>query len=130
MAVNSNNQANIAFKNLLGRSVTDTGALLSNEPFGIFFNVSSSDVWTSAIPFDDPSAAVSNGSAVYVEADMSIYPASNGYSFLCYWPSSAPAGTDPLTSTPFAYNTGSLAGINAGDRVKNIISEPKHNIIF
>ena len=49
MGISSNNQAAIAFKNLLGKSNTDPGKDLGGEAEGIFFNVNSSNVWASVI---------------------------------------------------------------------------------
>ncbi len=121
--ISSNNQTNIAFKNLLGKSVTYTSAALSQEPFGIFFNVSSSNVWASAITIEDPYATIGNGAAVYVEADLVYISSSNGSAFKAVWPATPPAGTDPKTSSPFSYGSGSLTGIAAGNVVNNVISD-------
>jgi hypothetical protein len=123
MGISSNNQANIAFKNLLGKSNTDTNASIGGEEYGIFFNISSSDVWTSVIPFDNPTLAVSNNTAVLVVADLSLEGASNDHGYLTLWPSTPPSGIDPKTGTNYVYGAGSLTGISSGDRITGIISE-------
>jgi len=94
MGISSNNQAAIAFKNLLGKSNTDPGKDLGAEAEGIFFNVNSSNVWASVIN-ETPSTSVSDGVAVYVEANLSIDTSANGFAYFATWPSSAPSGIDP-----------------------------------
>ena len=128
MGISSNNQAAIAFKNLLGKSNTDPSKDFGGEAEGIFFNVNSSNVWASVID-ETPSNAVTDGVAVYVEADLSIDTSANGYAYFATWPSSEPSGTDPKTSSAYVYGVGSLVGISAGDRVRNAIS-PSYGYLY
>ena len=88
--IEPNNQANIAFKNLLGKSNTDINKDLGGEAEGIFFNVSSTNVWTSVIPSNDPSSAVTNGIALLVTADFVVDTSSNNHGYFLEWPSVAP----------------------------------------
>ena len=116
-------KAQVAFKNLLGKSQTDDTKEYANEGIGISF-----DVPAFGIMLDDisPTAsdAVQAGVAVKVVATLTVKDDSNNKAFLCYWPSSPPAGADVKNSNqPFQYGVGSLEGINAGDRLTNMISE-------
>ena len=49
MGISSNNQAAIAFKNLLGKSNTNALSPLGGESYGISFNITSDNVWTDTI---------------------------------------------------------------------------------
>ena len=121
MAFSNQNQAVVAFKNLLGKSNTDVSKGVNNEAEGIFFNIGSDKVWMSVIG-PTPSVAVSNGVAVEVTADLIADLTSNGHAFFAQWPSTPPTGTDPKTSNPYTYGVGTLVGISAGDRVIDGIS--------
>jgi hypothetical protein len=93
---------------------------IANELEGLFFNVDSTNVWTSVIS-PTPSVAISSGVAIAVTASLTIDPTSNQQAYFAYWPASAPSGTDPLTGLPYAYNTGVLTGITANSRLRNAI---------
>lgn len=122
MSVNITTQANVAFKNLLGKSLTDAITKgLGNEAIPYSFNVHASTIFTDTIS-STPSIAVTAGTAVFVNANLVLDGTSNGHAYIAQWPVSAPSGTDVKTSNPFAYGVGSLVGISAGDRIQNIIS--------
>jgi len=123
MALDSTIQAQIAFKNLLGKSQTDNLKGLVNETIGINFDVPSSNVMVDYIS-GTPSIAVSDGVAVKVTANLTPIADSNGKAFLSYWPATAPSGTDIANNNqPFAYGVGSLEDISAGQRITNMISD-------
>lgn len=63
MSLTSSTQASIAFKNISGKSMTDTGKGVNNEAEGIFFNIDSSNVWVSPMS-PTPSVLVTNGVAI------------------------------------------------------------------
>lgn len=119
--LSSINQTTIAFKNLLNKSHTDLGKGLGNEAEDIKFNVHSNTIFVSLIS-STPATAVAAGVAVQLNADLTLDVTSNGHAYFATWPLSPPAGTDPITSTSYAYGSGTLVGISAGDRVKNAIS--------
>lgn len=121
MAFSNQNQAVVAFKNLLGKSNTDVTKEVGNEAEGIFFNVGSEKVWMSIIG-PTPSVSVTNGIAIQVTADLVADLTSNGHAFFAQWPATPPAGTDPITSNPYTYGLGLLTGISSGDRVTDAIS--------
>ena len=121
MAFSNQNQAVVAFKNLLGKSNTDVNKEVGNESEGIFFNIGSEKVWMSIIG-PTPSVSVTNGIAIQVTANLVADLTSNGHAFFAQWPATAPAGTDPTTSNPYAYGSGLLTGISSGDRVTDAIS--------
>lgn len=121
MAFSNQNQAVVAFKNLLGKSNTDVSKGVNNEAEGIFFNIGSDKVWMSIIG-PTPSVVVSDGTAVEVFADLIPDLTSNGHAFFAKWPSTPPTGIDPKTSNPYSYGSGTLDGITAGDRVIDGIS--------
>ena len=123
MALNSTIQAQIAFKNLLGKSQTDDLKGLVNETIGINFDVPSSNIMVDFIS-GTPSIAVSDGVAVKVTADLTSIADSNGKAFLSYWPTTAPSGNDIANNNqPFVYGVGSLDGISAGQRITSLISD-------
>lgn len=112
----------IAFKNLLGKSITETIKGLGNEAEGIAFNVHSDTIFVDNVD-TDPAVAVAAGVAIFVDqADLTADPTSNGKAFFAEWPSSPPSGTDPTTSSPYAYGAGLLTGISSGDRITNAIN--------
>ena len=121
----NNNRANVPFKNIMGRSQTRDVHDLGNEPYGIFLVSSQDYVWTSYI---SPSrfTAIANGVAVEVNGDLVVHPNSSGQGYTTYWPATPPSGTDLKTGLAFAYNSGSLLGITAGDRLLNSIP-PTYN---
>ena len=120
MSLTSSTQASIAFKNISGKSMTDTGKGVNNEAEGIFFNIDSSNVWVSPMS-PTPSVLVTNGVAIFVTADLSLDLTSNGRGYFATWPATVPSGIDPMTSLPYAYGSGLLSDINAGDRVRDAI---------
>lgn len=120
MAFLNPNQAIVAFKHLLGKSNTDVTKEAGNEAEGIFFNIPAETVWMEDIS-PTPAIAVTLGRAVAVTADMVVDVTSNGHALFATWPTIPPAGTDPITSAPFAYGAGVLSSILAGDRVRNAI---------
>lgn len=128
MSLTSSTQASIAFKNISGKSMTDTGKGVNNEAEGIFFNVDSDNVWISPMS-PTPSVLVSNGVAVFVTADLTYDNTSNGRGYFAIWPTIAPAGIDPVTSAPYAYGLGVLNGISAGDRVRSSIP-PSYGVAY
>lgn len=115
-------QTSIAFKNLLGKSETYIVNGLSNEEYGIAFNIPSGNVWTNVLG-TSATQAVSNGYAIAVTASMTGITNSNGYAYTVNWPEVAPSGIDIATGLTFAYNSGSLNGINSGDVINNAISD-------
>lgn len=120
MSITTTNQAIISFKHVFGKSQTTSTKTVNNESEGITFNISGDSVWTSTID-STPATAVTAGVAVQVTANMILDGTSNGHALFAVWPTSPPSGTDPITSSAFAYGTGSLTGITAGNRVHNAI---------
>jgi hypothetical protein len=120
----SNVQAQIAFKNLLGKSQTNDTLRVLNENIGYFLNVPSSNVWSSKISPNDPLITVANGFAVFVRAVLTQVDASlNSGQYAAYqakW-SSPPTGTDPKTNSSFTFGSGSLTGIATGDVIYDFI---------
>lgn len=121
MAVTTDNKAIVAFKHLLGKSQTDSLKEVGNEAEGLFLNIPADSIFLEPID-PDPSVAESQGITVQVTADMTLDNTSNGHAFFAEWPATPPSGTDPKTGAAFAYGSGSLEGISAGDRVRNAIS--------
>ena len=129
MALTFSTQAIIAFKNLSGKSNTDAlGKGVNNEAEGIFFNIAADNVWVDLIS-PTPSIAVSSGTTVFVNADLSIDNTSNGHGYFAKWPVTPPVGTDPITLLPYAYGSGTLVGILSGDRVRNSIP-PSYGFLY
>jgi hypothetical protein len=128
MSLTSSTQASIAFKNISGKSITDTGKGVNNEAEGIFFNIDSDNVWISPMS-PTPSVLVANGVAVFVTANLSLDITSNGRGYFATWPASAPVGIDPITSLPYSYGVGVLNGINSGDRVRDAIP-PSYGVLY
>ena len=122
MALGSDVQAQIAFKNLLGKSQTDNLKGVVNETVGIGFDVPSFNVMMDSI---SPTASVSvaDGVAVLVRGNLVEDSTTNKQGFTTVWPNNPPSGTDLKTGTPFAYGVGSLEGISAGTRITNMISD-------
>jgi len=118
----SSSQAQIAFKNLLGKSQTATLKGVVNEPYGISFNIPANNLWIDNI---SPSASISTvqGTTVKTTATLGLVSGSNDQAFFTYWPNTPPIGTDYNTGLPFAYGVGSLVGVTGGDRMTGIISD-------
>jgi hypothetical protein len=122
MALTFSTQAQIAFKNLLGKSQTDTLKGIVNEAYGISFNVSSSNLWLDTIS-QTASISVLQSTTVRATASLGLVSGSNNHAFFTYWPTTPPNGVDINTGRPFAYGVGSLIGVTGGDRMTNIISD-------
>lgn len=118
----SSSQAQIAFKNLLGKSQTATLKGVVNEPYGISFNIPANNLWIDNI---SPSASISTvqGTTVKTTATLGLVSGSNNQAFFTYWPNTPPTGNDYNTGLPFAYGVGSLVGVTGGDRMTGIISD-------
>lgn len=122
MPLTSSVQAQIAFKNLLGKSQTDSSKGIVNEAYGISFDIPSSNVWLDTIP-SSYNIALTKGITVEVIADLGTVSGSNGRGYFALWPSVPPTGTDIKTGQAFTYGQGSLSGISAGDRMLSLISD-------
>jgi hypothetical protein len=122
MALSSDVQAQIAFKNLLGKSQTDSLKGVVNETVGIGFDVPSFNVMMDSI---SPTASVSvaDGVAVLVRGTLVVDTTTNNQGFTTIWPNTPPSGTDLKTGSAFVYGVGSLEGISAGSRLTNMISD-------
>lgn len=116
-------QAQIAFKNLLGKSQTDDLKGIVNEKVGISFDVPSFNVMMDNISAT-VSNAVSDGVAVKVVGTLTEIFGSNQKAYQTFWPATPPTGNDiRLNNQPFEYGKGSLEGISAGDKLTNLISD-------
>jgi hypothetical protein len=122
MPLTSSTQAQIAFKNLLGKSQTKVNNGIVNEPYGISFDIPSKNVWLDTI-YASSSTTIVQGSTVMVTADLVTIPGADNYAFFTKWPSLVPSGSDIQTGLPFQYGNGSLTGITGGDRMYSIISD-------
>lgn len=122
MAFTFSTQAQIAFKNILGKSHTDTQKGVVNEFDGISLNVTSDNIWLDSI-YSSASASETQGTALKVIADLSPVYTSNGHAFYTMWPSVVPSGSDIKTGLPFAYGVGSLVGVTGGMRITNLIPD-------
>jgi len=122
MSLTSSTQAQIAFKNLNGKSQTDLIKGLVNEPYGISFNISKDNVWLDNIS-NTVSLSILQGTTVKVTANLTPIPGSNGHSYFTNWPTLPPTGVDIKTGLSFNYGVGSLIGISPGDRLIGIISD-------
>ena len=122
MALSSDVQAQIAFKNLLGKSQTDSLKGVVNETVGIGFDVPSFNVMMDSIS-PTSSVAVADGVAVLVRGLLVVDTTTNNQGFTTIWPNTPPSGTDLRTGNAFAYGVGSLEGISAGSRITNMISD-------
>ncbi len=128
MSLTSSTQASIAFKNISGKSMTDTNKGVNNEAEGIFFNVDSRNIWTGAMS-PTPSFMVSNGDAVFLTADLTLDITSNGRGYFATWPLTAPSGIDPTTLSPYSYGSGVLSDITSGERVTGAIP-PSYGVSY
>lgn len=121
MAIDNSNKAIIAFKNLLGKSQTDSSKELGNEAENISLNLTASNIFTDIID-QNPATAISAGIAVFVIGDFVEDLTSNGHGWFLTWPSTPPSGTDPTTASPYSYGNGLLTGISSSDRIINSIA--------
>ena len=134
MAISNTNQTQIAFKNLVGRSMTSDVLQISDEAYGIGFEVQAKDVTIDKISATSSAVTVQNGLAIQVKATLTLDASSGGKGYVAFWPSSlsgnilvqSPIG-DPKTTAPFKYGEGSLKDIKAGDRITNLISNSISN---
>ena len=124
--ISTNNRANVAFKNILGRSQTRDIHDLGNEPFGVFISTPAKVIWTSTV-LPSRWESISNGIAVEIESDLVLHPNSDGHGYSTVYPTDAPSGIDPKTGIAFAYGVGTFEGVGIGDRILDIIP-PTFNI--
>ena len=124
----SEQQDQIAFKILNGKSQTDTTKGILNEQIGISFNLTSDNVWLDTIFPNDPIKTVGQGSAIRIIAGLTtsgdgIIDA-NGFAYRAIWPTTlSGVGTDIKTGQAFQYGVGSLTGISSGQPVLGAISD-------
>ena len=110
MAISNTNQTQIAFKNLVGRSMTSDVLQISDEAYGIGFEVQAKDVTIDKISATSSAVTVQNGLAIQVKATLTLDASSGGKGYVAFWPSSlsgnilvqSPIG-DPKTTAPFKY---------------------------
>lgn len=122
MALTSSVQTQIAFKNILGKSQTDSSKSLLEETIGFSFNVPSTSVYMDILP-QTASTAVVQGLAVGVSASLSVITGTNFRAYQTYWPNIPPSGIDTKTGLTFAYGIGSLTGVTGGQKLDNLISD-------
>jgi hypothetical protein len=123
MALSSDRLAQIAFKNLQGKSQTEQNKDLPNETLGLGFTVQAFNVTIDELS-PTASNSVSQGIAVKVTADLTAISDANGSGYYTVWPSVPPAGNDIRRENKgFTYGEGSLSGIVAGQRMTDLISE-------
>jgi len=119
--LSNSTQATIAFKNLLNKSQTDNLKGLGNEAENIKFNIHADTIFVDPIS-SNTATAIAAGIAVFITADLTLDGSSNSHAYFATWPSTPPAGIDPITFAAYAYGVGTLIGITPGSRVKNAIS--------
>jgi len=124
----SEQQDQIAFKILNGKSQTDNAKSILNEQVGISFNLTSDNVWLDTIG-SNPVTTVGQGSAIKIIAGLTqsgngIIDA-NGYAYRAIWPTTVNnfGQIDVKTGQPFQYGVGSLVGISSGQPVLGAISD-------
>lgn len=122
MSLTFSTQAQIAFKNISGKSQTDPLKGVLNEFYTNSFNISSRNIWSDSIS-ENPTISQLQSTTIEVIADLDLIPGSNNHGFFTLWPSIPPSGIDYRTGGTFSYGLGSLVGVNAGDRMTDIISE-------
>lgn len=118
----SNTQAQIAFKNLLGKSQTNTSFGIANEADGISFNITSNNIWLDTI-YTSASQSLAQGTAVRIVASMSVIGSSGLRACYTLWPTLPPDGIDIKTGLSYSYGVGSLVNASAGSRVQNLVSD-------
>lgn len=122
MPLLSNSQTNAAFKILNGKSLSYTQSDISAEVYGTSFNITHDNIWLNQIS-SSPTTAISSGYALSVTSSLTVISTSLNHGYYATWPTTPPSGIDPQTNVAFVYNTGSLSGINAGDVIRNAISD-------
>ena len=104
-------QAQIAFKNLLGKSQTSPNLGVGNESNGYFFNVPSTNIWSSQIPENNPTSAVDKQIGVQILADLVLITdsaLSGQYAaYQAVW-GATPSGKDPRTNLDYEFGKGTL----------------------
>jgi hypothetical protein len=130
MPITSSVQAQIAFKNLLGKSQTQKNFGPNNESYGYTPNVPSTNVWSSKIPYDDPQTAVNNQIAIKVAVELqAISESQTSGKFASYIAvfgqtlSVLSTTKDPKTNLAFTYGVGSLKDIGSGSVVYDFIPD-------
>lgn len=125
----TNQQSQIAFKNLGGKSQVNDLSSVVSENYGWFLNVPTTNIWSTRIPTNDPTKAVNDGIAVEVVADLEtlldsgVQVGSSQFfqSYRAKWSSTAPTGIDPKTNADFAFGAGSLKDVAAGQPIYDFI---------
>jgi hypothetical protein len=116
-------KSQIAFKNLLGKSMTNDLARVVGENNGYLLTVPTTNVWSTPIP-EDPTDAITNNIAFLLTANLvQIDDSKSNGLYLAYqavW-GDLPSTVDPKTGSPFAYGQGSLVGISLGSKVRDFI---------
>ena len=97
-------QAQIAFKNLLGKSQTDPTLAIGGEAQGIKLITDAQTVFVDTIP-EIPALPTSVG----YTASLVLNPLSNGHAFYAVY-NTLPSGNDPKTGVAFAWGAGTLTG--------------------
>jgi hypothetical protein len=115
-------QGQIAFKNLSGKSQTESGKGVVNESIGFGFDVPSFNIMMDRLS-PTASLSVTEGTAVRVTGALIEVFGSNNKSYGTFWPSSPPSGIDTKTGQSFVYGVGSLEGISSGQVMTNLISD-------
>lgn len=125
-----NTQAQIAFKNLLGKSQVQKNFSVTQESYGNFFNVPSSNVWSSKVPKNNPGDAIGNQIAIKILADFVVINDSGfGGKYLSYqavWggtPSVFDNVKDPKTNQLFQYGVGSLKDVTAASPILDFVPD-------
>jgi hypothetical protein len=117
-------QAQIAYKNLLGKSQTNETLGVLNEVIGYSMVVPSKNVWSSKIP-TTPSEAVSNNVGVKIRAKLiRIVKSLNNSQYRAFqaqW-DTVPSGKDPKTNQDYSFGVGSLLDVKQNDDVLDFIS--------
>lgn len=129
MALSTFTLAQIAFKNLLGKSQVQKTFGVTNESYGYLLNVPSKNVWSSNIS-TNPSTSVSNQIAIQIVADLvQINDSASVGKYLSYqsvWgstPSVLGSVKDPKTNLDFEFGKGSLEGITPGTNIVDWIPD-------
>ena len=140
MAISLNIQTITAFKNLLGKSMSDDTKALGNEANGIFFNVPGSAVWIDPISAN-PATAISNQVALAVTADMIPDPTANNKAFFAVYSDLISSGAGVLTidksyvaittavSDSITYNAGQAFIATSADLTSGTVKERVLNAI-
>ena len=124
-----NQQSQIDFKNILGKSQVNDLSSVVSENYGFFFNVTTSNVWSTIIPINDPTKASGDGIAVEIVAELErILDSSlevNGVRYFqayqAKWGATPPTGKDPKTNQDWAFGSGSLQDVSAGSFIYDFI---------